>query len=131
MNLAKVKTLILEDDVYKAIEVERALNYCGIYNIKQVSNQKAGFRYIYQCLEDNAPVQLIVTDMHYPLEAGSEADTEAGFKLLERLEKENLNIPVIICSSLNFREPKALGNVWYNKLRDIKMDFKEILETLE
>lgn len=37
-------------------------------------------------------------------------------------------IPVIICSSQNYRSPDALGTVWYNKLRDIEFDFKEILE---
>lgn len=30
--------------------------------------------------------------------------------------------------SQNYRSPDALGTVWYNKLRDIEFDFKEILE---
>lgn len=131
MNLSKRKTLILDDDIYKTIAIQRALEFCGITDIKTVSNQKSGMKYLYQCKEENAPVELIVTDMHYPLEAGTVADEEAGFKLVERLEAEGIEIPVIICSSLNLKDERVLGTVWYNDLRDINRDFKEILEKLK
>ena len=48
--------------------------------------------------------------------------------LLEKMKQREHPIPVIICSSQNYRSPDALGTVWYNKLRDIEFDFKEILE---
>ena len=131
MNLSNLKTLILDDNIYKTIAIQRALEFCGITDIKTVSNQKSGMKYIYQCQEDNMPVGLIVTDMHYPLEVGAEADVDAGFKLVDRLAAEGIEIPVIICSSLNFREPRVLGTVWYNELRDLNMDFKEVLEKLK
>ena len=131
MNLSKRKTLILDDDIYKAIAIQRALEFCGITDIKTVSNQKSGMKYLYQCKEDHSPVELIVTDMHYPLEAGTVADEEAGFKLVERLETEGIEIPVIICSSQNLKDERVLGTVWYNDLRDINRDFKEILEKLK
>ena len=131
MDLKEIKALIIDDDIYKTIDIQRALEFCGITNIKTVSNQKSGMKYLYQCKEDGMPVELIVTDMHYPLEAGEKADEEAGFKLVERLEQEQIDIPVIICSSLNFKEPRVLGTVWYNKMRDLNQDFKAILDTLE
>lgn len=130
MNLQNRKTLILDDDIYKTIDIQRALNFCGITDIKTVSNQKSGMKYLYQCSEDNTPVNLIVTDMHYPLEAGAEADEEAGFKLVERLTEEGITIPVIICSSLNFKDERVLGTVWYNDMRDLNRDFKEVLDKL-
>ena len=130
MTLSTLKTLILDDDIYKTIAIQRALEFCGITDIKTVSNQKSGMKYLYQCKEEGEPVGLIVTDMHYPLEVGEVADEEAGFKLVERLKAEEIEIPVIICSSLNFKEPRVLGTVWYNEMRDLNMDFKEVLEKL-
>lgn len=73
---------------------------------------------------------LIVTDMHYPLEPGMEADHNAGYILLEQLKERGMKIPVIICSTQNFHSPDALGTVWYSKLRDIESDFKEMLRKL-
>ncbi len=75
-------------------------------------------------------IGLIVTDMHYPLESGMEADHNASYILLERLKERGIKIPVIICSTQNFHSPDALGTVWYSKLRDIEFDFKEMLRKL-
>lgn len=69
--------------------------------------------------------------MYYPLEFGQEPDENGGIKLIERLTKENIKIPVIICSSINIREPRALGCVWYNKNRDLNMDFKDVVSSLQ
>lgn len=126
-DLIKEKVLILEDDLFKATDVRRALQYCGIRDIHHVTNQEAGFAYIYKCQEEE-PVTLVVTDMHYPLADGTVSDTEAGFKLIERFEREGIEIPIIICSSRNFREPRVLGTVWYSLLRDLNHEFYEILK---
>ena len=60
---------------------------------------------------------MIVTDMEYPLEAGEAVDEDAGFKLIERMKKEKIDIPVIVCSSADYRKniPDILGSVWYNE----------------
>ena len=131
MNCSKQKVLILDDDIYKTIAIQRALEYCGIRDIKTVSNQKSGMKYLYQCKEEGISVDLVVTDMHYPLAPGECADEEAGFKLVKRLKEEGINIPVIICSSLNFKFEEVLGTVWYNEMRDLNRDFKEVLEKLK
>ena len=130
MSLQNRKALILDDNIYKTIAIQRALEYCGISDIKTVSNQKTGMKYLYQCRENDTPVELIVTDMQYPLEAGADVDSEAGFKLVERLVEEGIEIPVIICSSLNFKDERVLGTVWYNDTRDLNRDFKEVLDKL-
>ena len=124
----KCKTLVLEDDIFKEMDIRRALQYCGIRDIQHVSSQGAGFEYIYKCEKENTPVELIVTDMHYPLLENGVSDVNAGFKLISRLQEEHLNIPVIICSSRNIKEPQVLGCVWYSLLRDLDHDFLEIIK---
>ena len=76
-------------------------------------------------------IGLIVTDMQYPLGEGEAVAEEAGLKLIERMEKEKIEIPVIVCSSLNYRIPNILGSIWYNKLNDLDFSFKEVLGKLE
>jgi len=128
MDLSKIKAVIADDDVFKGHDIRKALEFNGIRNIISVRNQKKLWEQIYHG-EDK--IDLIVTDMQYPLGAGEAVDEEAGFKLIERLEKEKIDIPVIVCSSLNYRIPNILGSVWYNELNDLNSCFKEVLGKLE
>lgn len=128
MDLSKIKAVIADDDVFKGNDIRKALEFNGIRNIMIVRNQEKLWEQIY-CGKDK--IDLIVTDMQYPLEAGEAVDEEAGFKLIERMEKEKINIPVIVCSSLNYSIPDILGSVWYNELNDLNSNFKEMLDKLE
>ena len=127
MDLSKIKAVIADDDVFKGIDIRKALEFNGISNIITVRNQEKLWEQIYQGEEK---IDLIVTDMQYPLEVGEVVDKEAGFKLIERMEKEKIDIPVIVCSSLNYSIPNILGSVWYNKLNDLNSNFKELLSKL-
>lgn len=130
MKKKEIKTLLIEDDACKAADIKKALEYCGIKDIERARNQEAGFDIIYKNCEQGTPVGLIVTDMNYPLEAHEPDDKEAGFKLIERIKKEKLEIPVIICSAQNYDESGILGSVWYNDLRDINQEFKTIIDKI-
>lgn len=131
MRRKEIKTLLIEDDACKAADIKKALEYCGIKDIERAWNQAAGFDIIYKNNEQGTPVGLIVTDMSYPLEDHEPDDHEAGFKLIERMKKEKLEIPVIICSAQNYNEPEILGSVWYNDLQDINQEFKAVIDKMQ
>lgn len=128
MDLSKIKAVIADDDVFKATDIRKALKSNGVRNIMTVRDQEKLWEQIYHG-EDK--INLIVSDMQYPLEAGKAVDEDAGFKLIERMKKEKIHIPVIVCSSLNYRIPDILGSVWYNELNDLNSNFKEVLGKLE
>ncbi len=128
MDLSKTKAVVVDDDVFKGADIRKALEFNGIRNVMIVRNQEKLWNQIYHG-EDK--IDLIVTDMQYPLEAGAAVNKEAGFKLIERMEKEKIHIPVIVCSSLNYSIPNILGSVWYNELNDLNSKFKEALSKLE
>lgn len=123
MKIRDLKAVIVDDAAVKSIHIKRALQFCGVENIVMFDHQEALWEYL-----ETSEADLIVTDMHYPLAKGEKENEEAGFILLEKMKQREHPIPVIICSSQNYRSPDALGTVWYNKLRDIEFDFKEILE---
>lgn len=127
MDLSKIKVVIVDDDVIKGIDIQRALKFNGIKNIMIVGDQEKLWEQIYYGEEK---IDLIVTDMQYPMKEGKTIDEEAGFKLIEKMEKEKIDIPIIVCSSLNYSIPNILGSVWYNKLNDLDLNFKEVLGRL-
>lgn len=54
-------------------------------------------------------MNLIITDMHYPMRKGEEGDFDAGEKLLGILKERGIDTKVIICSSLNIKIREAYG----------------------
>lgn len=128
MDLSRINAVIADDDVMKGADIRKALEFNGVRNIMTVRNQEKLWEQIYHG-EDK--IDLIVTDMQYPLEAGEAVDEEAGLKLIERMKKEKIDIPVIVCSSLNYSIPDILGSVWYNALNDLDSNFKEVLSRLQ
>ncbi len=127
MNTKNIKALVIDDNVFKINDICKALNECGINNIIQVDNQEDAFEEIYRSMDDDNGIKLVVTDMHYPVKKGDDADTRSGFIFVERMKSENIDIPIIICSSLNFEAPEVAGVVWYSKIRDLREDFMEAL----
>lgn len=131
MNLSKIHAVIVDDSIIKAIEIRKALEFNRIIDVDIVRNQEQLWEKIYDSEKNGNRVNLIVTDMRYPLTAGADTDIEAGFKLIERMEQENINIPIIICSSSNYESVKGiLGSVWYRQNDDINTQFKEVLSRL-
>lgn len=125
------KVLIAEDNIIKYFEIKRALEFNGICDIVYVGNQASVWDEIEKSEQSGNKIDLIVSDVHYPLCAGQEANVEAGFILLKEMKKRKCNIPVILCSSQNYNIPEALGCVWYNKNRCLEQDFKEIFQRVE
>lgn len=129
MDISKIKAVIVDDDPIKRVAIRRALEFNGVQNIMTMGNQEKLWEQIYHGKDK---IDLIVTDMEYPLEEGEVADTEAGVKLIKRMKKEKIDIPVIVCSSGDYRNniPDILGIVWYNERNDLDFDFKEVLGKL-
>lgn len=121
-----MKVLNFEDNAIKHYRIRRALENCGVDVIECVNNQQEGLKKLKEAMV-TVPYDLIVTDMNYSLVQGGESDIHAGFKLIEKLKEENIAIPVIICSTIRYSGSDVLGAVWYNELRDIEEDFREIL----
>lgn len=125
-----INILIIDDNVFKSVNIQRALNFRFKNNIETCSNQEDALEKINESIKNRTPYDLIITDMHYPMMKYSDPDDEAGFKLIEKLNKNNINIPIVVCSSVNWNIPEIFGTVWYNELNDIERNFQNILNKL-
>ena len=125
MEMKNINALVIDDNVFKTNNICKALRENGIRNITSVDNQEDAFKLIYE-----GTVNLIVTDMHYPVKKGAIADHKSGFIFVERMKSENIDIPIIICSTHNFESSDVVGIVWYSELRDLREDFMEVLREI-
>ena len=127
MSMKSLRVLLVDDNVFKTIEIKRALEFGGATEVMMVDNQAA----VWEALENDTQFDLIVTDMHYPLEKGKVADHSAGFILIEKMKEKEIDIPIIICSTRNFISKDTFGTVWYSKQRDMRLEFKNLLTKLK
>lgn len=129
IDFSKLHAIIVDDEILKAVAIRKALNFNRIRDVDIVSNQEKVWEAVYESKNGGKKVDLIVTDMQYPLTAGGCIDKDAGFKLIERMEKEQIDIPIIICSTSNYQGVAGiLGSVWYRESdNDLGMEFREIL----
>ena len=124
--------LIVDDNMFKLNDVKEALRANGIQkeNIITARNLEEAWKKFDLTESQGKKVDLLVTDMNYPLQAGERSNGKAGFILMEQLRKKGINIPVIICSSRNFSEDTALGTVWYSELRNLEVEFQKVLKKI-
>lgn len=131
MNLSRLRALIIDDDVFKANDVRKALEFCGVRDTTSVWDQESAWEEINRARQTGRDYGLIVTDMHYPVRRGDDADFRAGMILMEELKNRGLHVPVILCSSVNYNIPEALGCVWYSSLNEnMEFDFQALLSKL-
>ncbi len=120
------RALIVDDNIFKTMKIRSALMANGISTIIMVDNQQDAWNEIV-----GKKVDLVVTDMHYPLYMFGMPDLDAGFKLIAKMKKANIQIPTIICSTRNYEDSDILGSVWYNDIVDINQEFKKVLQKLK
>jgi PleD family two-component response regulator len=103
-----MKILHIEDEAFKHRKIVSAIERCGRHEISWAKNYEQAMEMLAE------PYDLIITDMNYPLTEGAECDPAAGEKLLDAVS----DTPVIVCSSINYKYPKAYGCIWYSDISD-------------
>lgn len=112
------------------MKICRALSNIGITSVKLATNVSEGVEKIEFALQNGTPFDLAISDMHYPVQRGEIADWEAGEYFLKVLSEKNIDLPVIICSTRNYRIPGAYGSIWFSDLSDWEMDLRNLVNEL-
>ncbi|MCC8152679.1 MAG: hypothetical protein LIO96_14890 [Lachnospiraceae bacterium] len=120
------KVINIEDNVMKHTAIKRELVKLGVKSVAWARNAESGIAMIQSAIESDKPFGLLVSDMHFDY-FGSE-DMDAGEKTMNKLREMGIQIPVIFCSSQNWKIPGAVGTVFYNANRDWEGDLKMLLD---
>ena len=124
------RVLNIEDTMSKHVNICRSLWKCGVASniIEHAPTATEGLAMIEAAIAEKKPFDLLVLDMYFPI-APRESMTQAGLYVLEELKKKEINIPVIICSSVRMYIPEVVGCIHYNEWSgDLDSDMREMIE---
>ena len=126
MNIKRI--IYIEDSTEKYMDVRNFLVRIDVQQIEWATNAEKGIEKIEKAMAENNPYDLLLVDMHFDY-FGSD-DHEAGEKTMKFLRNKGYEIPVIFCSSQNWKIPGALGNIFYNPRRDWELEAEELFREI-
>ena len=125
------KVLNFEDSMTKHVAVVRALNKCGIYTIDHATSAMEGLAMIEMAIEEGTPYDLIISDMYFPI-FPREYEAQAGLYVIEELKNRQIDVPIIVCSSVRLHIPEVVGCIHYNEFRgDLDADMREMVDIVK
>ena len=122
--------LIVDDSTYKVSRIVKELNSeLDNPNIIECFSRNEGIN----AIKNNKDIDLIILDWNFPIRNGEFPEPNMGLEFLDILQRFNINIDVIICTSeiselinesLSYY-PNVIGVIQYDL--SIKLSFKEII----
>jgi CheY-like chemotaxis protein len=125
-----MRLIHLEDDGMKHSAIKRVLNDMGITEITWVKNVEDGMDEIKAAIKNDTPFDLAITDMQYYLRKGEKVNPDAGDIFIEKMKNNNIDIPIIVCSSFNLDYKNVYGCVWYVDNNDWETQLRNLLKAL-
>ncbi len=125
-----LKILHLEDNAMKQTAIARVLHDVCEAEIDWVTDVASGMKKIEEIKEQGDMYDLAITDMQYPLKKGTGIDEDAGGVFIGRMKDQNVEIPIIVCSSMRLRIREAYGCVWYHERNDWEMELRGMVRNL-
>lgn len=129
-NFMKLRIIQLEDSVMKHSAISRVIKNVVPAEIDWVTDMYSGIKKIDEAYRSGIPYDLAITDMHYPLSPGGEADWEVGDIFVDIIGTKYLNPPIVICSTHNRKNPYAYDCVWYNDNYDWERRISDIVKCM-
>lgn len=125
-KMAKFNHILnIEDKMGKHWDINRALDFNGLPAADLAVNAETGLEMIEQAVSFGNPYDLLITDMHFPVNGVD--NHNAGLYVIEELKRRKVSVPVIVCSSRRYNIPEIAGCIFHNRNRDLYWDFKELL----
>ena len=127
-----MRVIIFEDNEIKYKDVKDILNSMGITDVTWITNAADGISYINDCMEKGSVVDLIITDMNFPLCYGVKPEVFAGNWLVDYFKYNKIEIPIIICSAMSMDSDDIYGSIQYKLDDDLwKYELRRMIQWLE
>lgn len=123
------RVINIEDTIMKHAAIARSLKKAGIAEIDLATNAENGLRMIDVAIKEGKEYDLLITDMHFGVNGQDRQD--AGLYVIEELKKANIDIPIVVCSSVRYRIPEILDCIYYNERSgDLDGDIRAIVRSM-
>lgn len=120
-----MRVLHFEDSSEKYMAIQSVLKSVGINDVVWEESVEAGMKHL-----EKASFDLIISDMHFPIHPNGPADWDAGEMVIKELKKRNMEIPVIIISSMCLQIRDAYKCIWCVDSRDWETELRSSLKSL-
>ena len=116
--------LCIEDTIEKYMDVFRFLRNQNVKRIEWATDAETAMNILSDSM-NNEPFDLILSDMHFNY-YGKE-DQNAGVKLMYLMREQGYHIPIVFCSSQNWKIEGTLGSILYNPNRNWEMAAEQLI----
>lgn len=123
------KVIMIEDQTGKGGDINSAVKRYGINNLEWYFDAESGIEEIEVAIQNGEPYDVLILDMQFPVKGC--LNEEAGEYVLQQLKKKNIELPIIICSTLRLQMSEVVGCIWYNKNYDLYDDMREMLDKIK
>ncbi len=122
-----MEILQVEDRANKVVSVHRVLRALGIPN-----NQHTHVKYLNEAKELllKNKYDIIITDMWYQEKEYAPED-ECGLKLLDFMADNKIDTPVIIFSSAQYRDSRAVGCIKFSRESDWETEMFFLIKSIK
>lgn len=125
-----MKILIVEDTIIKYSRIKRTLKNLIFGEITHAKALEPAKKMFAEALEKGEPYDLIITDVHFPLEEYGQEVSDAGFQMIDFVKERNPEQPIILCSSVRYSSQGILGAVLYSDKTDLRFEFQKLINKL-
>ena len=121
--------LIIEDSTEKYMDIYSFLKQQGFTTVDWVTNAEKALQQIENAENPMKAYDLLLCDMHF--DYFGKDDRAAGEKLMKLLREKGIEIPIIFCSSQNWKIEGALGNIFYNPRRSWEFEAEKLFNEIK
>lgn len=123
--------LNLEDNVFKYYNICRAIERGSFADLKidHIEDLEGGISKIEESIDNGKSYDVIITDMWYPKKTGG-GDANSGEELIKIIKEKGWNIPIILCSSVNYCYPGIAGSVHYSENKDWESELVRLIKEI-
>ena len=126
-----MKLLQLDDSNSKRLAVKMVLRSIGATDCDWFTSIEEGVEALEQAIEEGAPYDAVITDMHYPIQKNGEADWKAGKYLIALLQEKQIAVPVIVLSTSRLKIENAWRTLWYDDRSDWETELRTALKEIQ
>lgn len=117
----------IEDTNEKHMAIRREVQRYMTAIMDWETSAEAGLKRIEEAISEGRPYDLLITDMHFPL--NGELDEHAGEYVINEIKNRGINIPVIVFSTKGYPTLATVGHLRYNHRNgEVMGDIREMLQ---
>ena len=96
--------------------------------VSNINDAKKRIEEIERAILEETPYDLLICDMHFDFYGELRGD--AGERTMKFLREKGIEIPIVFCSSQNYKVPGAYDNIYFSERANWEDDIRRVVRSL-